>query len=110
MRAASRLAGSSDPDDIRSGFEMIALIVSESDGGHGIEFGFIDNALFLARKYASSENPGVRRAVVSSIVEIGRVSGSWLEAAAETADEIYAQPSDNARQVAGEARSKLDGR
>jgi hypothetical protein len=104
------MANSLDPGEVRSGFEMISAVASESGGGRATEFGFIDNALFLARKHASSESADLRSAVVSSLVEIGHIGKSWLEAVLETVDEIAAQPSDNSRQVADEARAGLRGR
>jgi hypothetical protein len=109
MRTASQLANSQDQNDVRSGFEMIALIASKFNGGQITELGFIDNALFLARKHASSENSGVRQAVVSSLVHIGHINKNWLEAALETADEIDSQPSEAAKSVAGEVKALLSG-
>jgi hypothetical protein len=106
MRQASALADSPGCGEIEKGLADIAEIVSGSSGS-GIEFGFVDNALFLARKHASSGDAAVRRAVINLLLSVGKMGPSWREAALETADEIRMQPSLYAGSVASEVVSEL---
>jgi len=107
MRRASVLADSNDPGEAAKGFISIAKIVSKEDANLEVEFGFIDNALFMARKLASSGDISVRNAVSGMLIAIGRMDSEWLEAAIETADEIKMQPSYAAQSVAAGVISEL---
>jgi hypothetical protein len=79
---------------------MISGIVSDKRAAGETEFGFLDNALFLARKNASHEDGEVRDALIGMLISVGRMSHSWLIAAEETAEEIGLQPSRKAKIVA----------
>ncbi|MDR3280379.1 MAG: hypothetical protein LBT23_07690 [Synergistaceae bacterium] len=107
MRMASALADSSDKNDIAKGFVEIAAIVSDKGSRHDAEFGFLDNALFLARKHASSKEAAVRNAVSVMLTSVGNMGSSWREAALETADEINMQPSSESQSIAAEVISEL---
>ncbi|MDR1136838.1 MAG: hypothetical protein LBK91_00820 [Synergistaceae bacterium] len=100
MRSAAQKADSTSPREIAEGFAMITRIVSDKRDARETEFGFLDNALFLARKNASHEDGTVREAVVDMLASVGGMNPSWRAAAMETADEIGLQPSKRARFVA----------
>jgi hypothetical protein len=99
-RHASGLAGSAQSGDITRGLAMMTDIFSDRRAARDAEFGFVDNALFLARKLAAHADASVREEVVKMLSSVGRASPQWSEAAAETAGEIALQPSDAAREVA----------
>jgi hypothetical protein len=109
LRSASQKADSSIPRDIAEGFAMITRIVSDERALFETEFGFLDNALFLARKNASHEDETVRNAVTDMLISIAQTDLSWREAVGETADEISLQPSVKARSVAERVLKVLDG-
>jgi hypothetical protein len=83
---------------------MITEIVSDKNLAPKIEFGFLDNALFLARKHASHENPEIRGAVAETLAAICRMGPEWRLSAAEAVNEIDMQPSEEARSTASRAR------
>jgi hypothetical protein len=97
---ASEKADSTSPSEITEGFAMISGIVSDKRAADETDFGFLDNALFLARKNASHEDGAVRDAVTGMLISVGSMSRSWRIAAEETAEEIGLQPSQKARTVA----------
>ncbi|MDR3332286.1 MAG: DNA alkylation repair protein [Synergistaceae bacterium] len=107
VRKASEWADSENDKLLCSGFSLIAAIALHAPHGRDCQPGFYDNALFLARKRASSKNPHVRRAVSSALAMIGRIDADWNEASVETAGEIAAQPSEKARWVASQALADL---
>jgi hypothetical protein len=100
MREASRKADSASPGEMAEGFAMISGIVSDKRAADETEFGFLDNALFLARKNASHEDVAVRNSVIGMLISVGGMSPSWRAAVVETAEEILLQPSEKARSAA----------
>ena len=106
LRRAARMADSPIPGEIAEGFGMMARIVSCGKSSGGIEFGFLDNALFLARKHSSHENTGIREAVAEMLMAIAQLGPRWREAVAETVYEIDMQPSAEARSVASRVRAE----
>jgi hypothetical protein len=109
MRTAARKADSASPCEIAEGFAMIAGIVSDKRAAGEIEFGFLDNALFLARKNASHEDRTIRDAVADMLISVGEMSPSWKTASEETAEEIGLQPSEKAQTVAAHVLKVLNG-
>jgi hypothetical protein len=107
MRLASDLVDSLCENDIIRGFDMISDIVSEPGAAQRIEFGFLDNSLFSARKHASDDKPAIRDSVAGMLIGVGQMDGSWREAAIETADEINLQPSETAHSVAAKVYAGL---
>jgi 3-methyladenine DNA glycosylase AlkD len=107
MRKASEWADSGSETVRCSGFNLIAAIACRDQGASRRTPGFLDNALFLARKHASDANPSVQKAVSSALTMIGKVGRDWHEAAIEAADEIAAQPSESSRWVASQALGEL---
>ena len=102
-KKASALADSADAAKIAAGLAMISEIFEDALNAQktgAAEFGFLDNALFIARKHASHPDPSVREGVTRVLLAIGGMSVSGREAADETADEIAMQPSDEARAAA----------
>ena len=85
---------------------MMAGIISGGKNSGGIEFGFLDNALFLARKHSSQSDPEIRNAVAEMLMAIVKLGPQWREAVAETSDEIAMQPSAEARTVASRVREE----
>ncbi|MDR2779981.1 MAG: hypothetical protein LBB28_02530 [Synergistaceae bacterium] len=108
MRTASKKADSTYPREIAEGFAMISGVVSDERAEGKIEFGFLDNALFLARKNASHEDGAVRNAVIDMLISVGETSPSWRMASVETAEEIGLQPSEKARTVAARVLEVLN--
>jgi hypothetical protein len=106
LRQAANRANSAAPAEIAEGFRMMAGIISGGKNSGGIEFGFLDNALFLARKHASHENPGIRNAVAEMLAATARLGPQWKEAVAETIEEIDMQPSAEARSVVSRVRAE----
>ncbi|MDR1580503.1 MAG: hypothetical protein LBS35_09115 [Synergistaceae bacterium] len=104
LRRASRAADSAIPAEIAEGFGMMTEIISGGKKSGGIEFGFLDNALFLARKHSSQRDPGIRNAVAEMLMAIAKLGPQWREAVSETIDEIAMQPSAEARSVASRVR------
>jgi hypothetical protein len=100
LKRAARTADSEKCAEIAEGFRMMAGIISAGKKSGGIEFGFLDNALFLARKHSSQEDPGIRDAVAEMLIATARLGTQWREAVSETIDEIAMQPSADARSVA----------
>jgi hypothetical protein len=109
LRVASNLADSSAADEMAEGFAMMAGIFSSHGDVGASNFGFLDNALFLARKRASHENPDVREAVLKMLLSVAR-TGAGKSAAAETAEEIALQPSGHARTLASRFFGEQGGR
>jgi hypothetical protein len=106
LRQAARAADSETPAEIAEGFRMMTGIVSGGKSSGGVEFGFLDNALFLARKHSSHGNSKIRDAVAEMLIAIAQLGPQWREAAAETIDEIDMQPSAEARSVASRVREE----
>lgn len=106
LRRAARMADSESPAKIAEGFRMMAGIISGGKNSGGIEFGFLDNALFLARKHSSHRDPEIRNAVAEMLMATARLGPQWREAVAETVDEIAMQPSAEARAVADSVRAE----
>jgi 3-methyladenine DNA glycosylase AlkD len=106
-RKALEWADSGDDTLSCVGFSLVAALAANMPKGSNSELGFLDSALFYARKHASSDNMNIRRAVTSSMSMIGRRSREWHEAAVETADEIGAQPSEAARWVSSQSLGDL---
>ncbi|MDR3164923.1 MAG: hypothetical protein LBU13_05045 [Synergistaceae bacterium] len=106
LKRAANQADSAVPSEITEGLRMMACIASGDRNSGGIEFGFLDNALFLARKHASHGNPEVRAATAEMLAAIARLGPRWREAVAETVDEIDMQPSAEARSVASRVRAE----
>jgi 3-methyladenine DNA glycosylase AlkD len=106
-RKALEWADSGDATLSCVGFTLIAAIVANMPKGDGDGFGFLDSALFYARKAASNENKDVRRAVTSTLGTIGKRSRQWHAAAIETAEEIGAQPNEASRWVASQSLGDL---
>ncbi|MDR1132543.1 MAG: hypothetical protein LBL05_00180 [Synergistaceae bacterium] len=106
LRRAAGMADSVVPSEIAEGFGMMTGIISGAKNSEDIEFGFLDNALFLARKHSSHKAPEIRNAAAEMLAAIARLGPRWREAAAETIDEIAMQPSENARSVASRAREE----
>jgi hypothetical protein len=100
LKLAARTADSRAPAEIAEGFRMMTGIISAGKNSSGIEFGFLDNALFLARKHSSQADPGIRGAVAEMLIAIAKLGPPWREAVSETAEEIAMQPSADARSVA----------
>jgi len=100
LKIASNLADSPAPEDITKGFAMMTRIFSDRKAVREADFGFLDNALFLARKCASHEDKNVRDAVAKMLISVGRMSSQGKSAARETAEEIELQPSEAAKSVA----------
>jgi hypothetical protein len=109
LKIASNLADSSAPDEIAEGFAMMADIFSSHSDVGASNFGFLDNALFLARKRASHENPNVREAVLKMLLSAAG-TGAGKSAAAETAEEIALQPSEYTRMLASRFFDEQTGR
>ena len=105
LRRAARAADSEAPAEIAEGFRMMTGIISDGKNSGGIEFGFLDNALFLARKHSSHGNLKVRDAVAEMLAATAQLGPQWREAVAETIDEIAMQPSAEARSVASHVRA-----
>jgi hypothetical protein len=105
----SEMADSSDARERRDGFSAIADVLRSKNSRGGVDFGFVDNALFLARKHASDEAPEVRAAVSRMLAAVGQLGASWRGAALETIDEIALQPSELPRSVASQAAAELRG-
>jgi hypothetical protein len=97
---AARTADSDVPAEIAEGFRMMTGIISDRKNPQGIEFGFLDNALFMARKHSSHADPEIRNAVAEMLIATARLGPQWREAASETVEEIAMQPSAEARSVA----------
>ena len=108
MRTAAQKADSTSPCEIAEGFARISDIVSDKRAAGEIEFGFLDNALFLARKNASHEDGAVRDAVAGMLISVVKMSPSWKTASEETADEIALQPSPKARNLAARVLKVLN--
>ena len=104
LRLAAGMADSASCAEIAEGFRMMAGIVSGGKNSGGIEFGFLDNALFLARKHSSQSDPEIRNAVAEMLIAVAQLGSQWRETVAETADEITMQPSAEARSVASRVR------
>jgi hypothetical protein len=104
LRRAAEMADSETLSEIAEGFRMMAGIISGGKKSGGIEFGFLDNALFLARKHSSQKDPEIRNAVTETLIATARLGPQWREAVAETVEEIAMQPSAEARSVASSAR------
>jgi hypothetical protein len=100
------MADSNVPGEIAEGFRMMTGIIADEKNSGGIEFGFLDNALFAARKHSSQSDPAIRAAVAEMLAATARLGPQWREAVAETVDEIAMQPSEEARSVASQAREK----
>jgi hypothetical protein len=107
MRTASRKADSASPREIAEGFAMISGIASDKRAAGEIEFGFLDNALFLARKNASHDDSAVRNAVIDMLISVGGMSPEWRSAAEETAEEIRLQPSEASQTAAARVLEAL---
>lgn len=90
------------------GFEEAARMAAflPEDSPH--TFGFLDHALFCARKHAS-DTLRVRRAVAFMLAAIAELGDSWQEAALETISEIAAQPADDPQETAAEASLLIEG-
>ena len=106
MRQLIEFTDSTDEALRSKGFAEIARLAAELPENAPGETGFLDNALFCARKHASDTSEAVRRAVTRALGAIGARNAFWREAALETADEIALQPSDAAKQVAEAARTQ----
>ncbi|GHV56954.1 hypothetical protein FACS1894216_21240 [Synergistales bacterium] len=102
-RKALEWANSDDRVMTCSGFSLISAIVRNMPEDSPDETGLCDYSLFLLRKRASEDSGDIMKAVASCLVSIGRRSSAWLEAAIETAEEISAQPSPNAKWVASQS-------
>ncbi|MDR1965297.1 MAG: hypothetical protein LBQ36_01185 [Synergistaceae bacterium] len=107
-RIASKMADSSDEKESAAGFSMISEILATCPR-RDMEFGFFDNALFLARKHASSGAPEVRDAVAGMLAAMGRVVPELREAVEEAIDEIKMQRSAESHSVAAKALESLGG-
>lgn len=90
------------------GFEEAARLAAflPEDSPH--TFGFLDHALFCARKHASGKLR-VRRALVFMLAAIAEREAPWRDAVLEAVSEIAAQPADDSRETAGEASQLVEG-
>ena len=108
-RLASELANAEEAAQIVTGLGMISEIFEDAGSARAVEFGFLDNSLFIARKHASHSNPSVREGVARLLLAVGGMSTSGREAANETAEEIAMQPSAEARAVASRFLAEIGG-
>lgn len=106
MKKAIEWAGSDRETLQYAGFSLIAALAANLPAD-GEEIGFFDTALFYARKYASSPNRHVQKAVSTALQQIGKRSAFWHEAVVDTAEEIAAQPSESSRWVASQTFAEL---
>jgi len=109
LRLAAERAESEEAAEIATGLGMISAIFEDTHEARAAGFGFLDNALFIARKHASHSDPSVRDEVVRLLIAVGRMSASGREAASETAEEIAMQPSAEARALASRFFTEIGG-
>jgi hypothetical protein len=100
LRLVSRLAESKDPGEAARGLAAMADAFVDGRATRAAGFGFLDNALFVARKQATHDDRSVRDAVARLLAAVAGTGADGEAAALETAGEIDLQPSGAARSVA----------